>query len=71
MIFNQNSLDTLGIKSSDLKGLSDAEQKEFNWNTMKPSEKLAQSNEYMEALEQARVDQNIVLFTKFIASCIQ
>ncbi len=28
-------------------------------------------NEYMEALEQASVDQNIVPFTKFIASCIQ
>ena len=28
-------------------------------------------NEYMEALEQASVDQNIVPFTKFIASCIE
>lgn len=28
-------------------------------------------NEYMKALEQASVDQNIVAFTKFIASCIQ
>ena len=39
----------------------------FPW-TIIPVERR---NEYMEALEQASVNQNIIPFTKFIASCIQ
>lgn len=39
----------------------------YPW-TIIPVEKR---NEYMEALEQASVNQNIISFPKFIASCIQ